>query len=118
MRNTDFIHDLISGDSDAWSEFYPFAERAMRATLRSEYKIPEEDVDDIIQRVFLSFIEDDYAVLRAFTPNALLTTFASMCARNKAYDLVNSTSRRHEVPVGGLGELDVILYGAGDEEYA
>jgi RNA polymerase sigma factor (sigma-70 family) len=74
-------------DYAVWVETHvPLIRRlTARAALRS--RLPFDDRDELLSRVFLKLVSDDYAVLRAFEGRSSISTYLSSVIRRVCLDL-------------------------------
>jgi len=86
------LRPCISGDKGAWdafvTRFAPVLYAAVGRTLRARVtRIEQDEVEDVVQNVFVRLIARDYHLLKSFDPSrASITTWLTIVARSVAID--------------------------------
>ena len=94
------LSGLIGGDKAAWDSFVTRYAGLIVSAVRRVVSSGDE-VDDIVQDVFLRLCKDDYRLLRQYDPaRAGLTTWLTIVARSVAHDAL----RRRRAPTQTLDD--------------
>ncbi|MBU1069801.1 sigma-70 family RNA polymerase sigma factor [Myxococcota bacterium] len=91
---------LLHGESSAFSEFYRRYQRLVASCIRKvffkwTFDFTEDEIDDMISTVFLSFLQDDYKKLRMFDPGRgyRLSTWVGIITTNATVDHIRKNAR-------------------------
>ncbi|MBU1243695.1 sigma-70 family RNA polymerase sigma factor [Myxococcota bacterium] len=91
---------LLHGESAAFSEFYRRYQRLVASCIRKvfykwTFDFTEDEIDDMISTVFLSFLQDDYKKLRMFDPGRgyRLSTWVGIITTNATVDHIRKNAR-------------------------
>ncbi len=108
ISDEDLVIQCISGKEYAWEIFY---ERFFRLVISKVYRIKktytynftEEDIEECIQQVWVSFLEKDCDKLRRWGKGCKLSNWISVCTGNAVINFFNSIIRKH-LPQNELDE--------------
>ncbi|PKN47830.1 MAG: hypothetical protein CVU59_01355 [Deltaproteobacteria bacterium HGW-Deltaproteobacteria-17] len=94
------LERLLQGESAAFSEFYRRYQRLVASCIRKvffkwTFDFTEDEIDDMISTVFLSFLQDDYKKLRMFDParGYRLSTWVGIITTNATVDHIRKNAR-------------------------
>lgn len=101
------LKDCLDGRPGAWEAFVrrfapPLAEACHRALLRRSRPAGPQEVDDMLQTVFLAFVEKDMKSLRAYREQGQLVTYLSAIAM---WLVLHDRTSRAEGRPGGVFRL-------------
>ena len=93
------LERILEGDSRAFSEFYRRYQRLVASCIRKvffkwSFDFTEEEINDMISAVFLSFLQDDYKKLRMFDPGRgyRLSTWVGIITTNATVDHIRKNA--------------------------
>jgi RNA polymerase sigma-70 factor (ECF subfamily) len=109
------VEACISGDSRAWHRmidaYGPRVYGAIRYFMRSyRESLPEEDVLNVYQEVFLDLCRDDFRKLKTFRAGGRLATWLFTVARRQCLDYVRALTRKKRTPLT-YAEPDILNLG-------
>ncbi len=93
------LERLLRGEKTAFSEFYRRYQRLVASCVRKvffkwSFDFTEDEIDDMISTVFLSFLQDDYKKLRMFDPGRgyRLSTWVGIITTNATVDHIRKNA--------------------------
>ena len=90
------VRQLIQGNKQSWDSFVstmsPLLFHIIKKTLSCQ-NLPNDDVYDYLQDIFLHFCKDNFHILKEFDPRrSQLSTWCGVVARNKVLDRLRKKS--------------------------
>lgn len=103
MTDAELARRCAERDRGAWDSFVrehlDLVYRAVRHTLRT---FPEDDVEDVVQSVFLKLLEDGARRLQSFQGKSRLSTWLVVIARRTALDWLDRRRRAEALPARAI----------------
>ena len=115
VEETALVKACISGDSRAWHQlidiYGPRVYGAIKYFMRSyRESLPEEDVLNVYQEVFLDLCSDDFRKLKTYRAGGRLATWLFTVARRQCLDYVRALTRKKRTPLT-YAEPDILNLG-------
>jgi RNA polymerase sigma-70 factor (ECF subfamily) len=111
LDDRELLRRCLRGEPAAWEEFVRAHTERLTGILRRELRridsgIAEQELQDLLQDVWVHLLKDDVRALRRFDPSrgVPLEAWVVLLARNVALDHLRRRGSRREVPLEVVGE--------------
>ncbi|MBV8845290.1 MAG: sigma-70 family RNA polymerase sigma factor [Bryobacterales bacterium] len=86
-EDRDLVEQLLAGDPTAWHEWNARFRPVLAAIARREFRLPPEDIEDLLQDLALALLNDSGRQLRAYRQEASLCSWLCAIWRHRCLDL-------------------------------
>jgi len=94
MRSEDgeLVERMLAGDRTAWQQWDARFRPVLTAIARREFRLPQEDISDLLQDLALALLNDSSRQLRAYRQEASLCSWLCSVWRHRCVDLKRQRS--------------------------
>ena len=96
---TELIRECVQGDAGAWQllmkRYGGLVAAAVRNTLRRVRRVPDSnEVEEVIQSIWVALCDDDYRPLRGFEAKCAFTTWLTVLSTRRTLDHLRTERRK------------------------
>lgn len=88
----DLVERMLAGDRTAWQQWDARFRPVLAAIARREFRLPQDDIEDLLQDLALALLNDSGRQLRAYRQEASLCSWLCAVWRHRCVDLTRRRS--------------------------